>query len=368
MSKQNPLRRIKRNGKPVLVIDFSYLDKNGKRKRFRHDASVQTRGAARAEADRFMDRAARTGSPLAVATVPTFSAFVESVFRPVSMPQLRPATRRRYEDLFGQGVMATFGRRSLDVIDYMTVQSYAAKLLNRGVQPRGACNLVRSVVRAAVRIRVLPAMPELPTFPPSQKLPDAPSREYVTALVARARGWVRVAVALTAYAGLRQGEVRALAVGDVRFDTGEILIRRAFSEGEILKPKGRSGRERERVVPMVPELAEVLRPAVENKLPSAFVLTTAKGRVPKRQHVLACIKYWEKRAGLEPRSHHSLRHYFGSGLLHHGVSVETVRVLLGHSNLSTTARYVHAMFDESTSAAMSRLVGNRMVTAPKADR
>lgn len=221
-------------------------------------------------------------------------------------------------------------------------------------------------------MRVLPAMPELPKFPPSDKLRDAPSREYVAKLMAASNDWVKVAVALTAYAGLRQGEVRALAVGDVRFDRQEILVRRAFSEGEILKPKGRRGHERERVVPMIPELAEVLRAAVKDKLPTAFVLTNADGNVPKRQHVFTAVRAAEKRAGLELRSHHSLRHYFGSGLLHAGVSVETVRVLLGHANLTTTARYVHAVFDRTTTAAMSRLVGsgvgNSLETAIRSDR
>jgi hypothetical protein len=120
------------------------------------------------------------------------------------MPQYRPATSRRYEDLFRQNVMAAFGRKKLDSIDFLALQSHATKLLNRRVQPRGACNLVRSVLRAAVRMRALSSMPELPTFPPSDKLRDAPTREYVAKLVAAANGWVRVAIALTAYAGLRQ--------------------------------------------------------------------------------------------------------------------------------------------------------------------
>ncbi|MDQ2643504.1 MAG: site-specific integrase [Myxococcota bacterium] len=362
MSKQDPLKRVVRNGKPVLVIDFSYVDKNGRRRRYRREASVQTRTAARAEAERLMDRAARTGTTAETSAVPSFASFVETVFRPICMPQYRPATNRRYEDLFRQGVMAQFGGKRLDDIDFLALQTHASKLLNRGVQPRGACNLVRSVLRAAVRMRVLPAMPELPTFPPSEKLLDAPSREYVAALVNAAEDWVKVAAALTAYAGLRQGEVRALAVGDVRFDTNEIFVRRAFSEGAILKPKGRRGRERERVVPMIPELAEVVRQAVADKLPTAFVLTNRAGKVPNRQQVLTGIKAAQKRAALESRSHHALRHYFGTGLLHAGVSVETVRVLLGHTNLSTTARYVHAVFDGSTSAAMSRLAGNSVVT------
>lgn len=356
MSKRDYVRRTARHGKPVLVIDFWYFDSDGARKRFRRDATAQTRGAARAEAERLIALAARTGSPVAKRPVPTFAQFVASTYRPVFMAKHRPATQQRYEDLFRQGVLAEFGRMPLDAVGYMAVQAFASKLTTRDVQPRGPCNLIRSVLRAAEEAGLLEAMPRLPTFRPSSKLPDAPSADYVAALLLAATGWVKVAAALTAYAGLRQGEVRALAVGDIRFDQAKIVVRQAFSGGKVVTPKGK----RERVVPLIPELAELLRSATRNKLPSAFVLTNRNGTVPSRQAVLTAIKRTEERAGLSPRSHHSLRHFFGSGLLHNGVSVEAVRVLLGHADLATTARYVHATIDEGTSAAISRLAGNRL--------
>ncbi|GMV19129.1 MAG: hypothetical protein AMXMBFR56_73530 [Polyangiaceae bacterium] len=359
MSKHDPVRkRSSRNGKTVLVIDFTFRDKAGAKRRYRKDAAAQTRTGARAEAARLMENAARHGTPEPLSEVPTFQAFVEKAYRPLYMPRLRPATRLRYEDLFRQGVMRAFGRHRLSEVDRVRLHAYAAELAERGVQPRGPCNLVRSVLHAAVDAGVLEGMPKLPSFPPSPKLPDAPSVEYVTELVASAAGWVKVAVALAAYAGMRQGEVRALRVGDVRFDTEQIFIRQAFSAEKVLTPKGR----RERVVPLIPELAEVLRPAVQDKLPGAFVLTNGRGRVPHRQSVLTAIKRAQSRAGLPPRSHHSLRHFFGSGLLRNGVSVELVRQLLGHANLSTTARYLHAVSDASTNAAIAKLTGNGLAT------
>ena len=65
----------------------------------------------------------------------------------------------------------------------------------------------------------LEAMPDLAKPPPpGKKQPSAPSTEEVNAMLARASGWLSVAVALGALAGLRQGEVRALeaAVSRVR--------------------------------------------------------------------------------------------------------------------------------------------------------
>jgi hypothetical protein len=65
-----------------------------------------------------------------------------------------------------QGLLGFFGRYPLDQIDFLLVRRYEAKVLARGVKTRGHVNLIRSVLRAAVELRILPKFPDVPTERP----------------------------------------------------------------------------------------------------------------------------------------------------------------------------------------------------------
>ena len=108
------------------------------------------------------------------------------------------------------------GDQHVDEITAPTVRAFMAVLGKRGIRSRGPVNLLRTLLTAAVETGALEAMPDLPKAPPpGRKLPSAPSTDEVNAMLANASGWLSVAVALGALAGLRQGEVRALEVRDV---------------------------------------------------------------------------------------------------------------------------------------------------------
>jgi integrase len=53
------------------------------------------------------------------------------------------------------------------------------------------------------------------------------------------------------------------------------------------------------------------------------------------------FKQVAKTAGIPWIHPHSLRHYYATTLLKNGVNVKTVQILLGHSTLVTTSRYLH---------------------------
>ena len=348
-------RKEVRGDRTVWIVDIRFRDKDGRQQRYRRDAAAQSAAGARSEAERLRRLAAETGTLKLRAAALTFGEFVERKFRPVYMPaHCRPATIERYDALLRQGVLEAFGGKHLDGIDAQQVRGYAAQLAARHVQARSHLSLVNTVLRAAVEFGDIERMPELPTLPrKSGKLPDAPGDEEIGKLLAGSRGWLRVAVALSVFAGLRMGEVRALEVCDVDAKRGVLLVRHALSADEVLPPK--SGHER--VVPLAPELAVVLEEAVRLKLPHARIVVNERGATPGRQRVLGALKRLEQKLGMREWSFHSLRHYFCSTLIRRGASVEAVRLLAGHSKLDVTQRYVHAT-GADLEAAIARLTGN----------
>ena len=347
------VRKVVRGGKPRWLIDFRFTDRDGARVRFKRDASVQSFAAALAEAKRLMTRAAEAGSVEAREAEPeqretiTFEQFVVGPFEAQFMPSYRPATAVRYRALLRQSIMARFRALRLDEIETGHIRAYAAEIQSKGHQTKPYVAYLRTILRAAVDSGHLDALPEFPTglMRSSHKLPDAPSAAEVEQML-RAPGWVGLAVALAAFAGMRCGEVRALEVRDVDFVEHRLLIRRALSEDVSLTTK--TGQER--VVPLVPELEERLRGAVKAKLPKARIVVDENGLTPRRQAVLYRFQKFLKQADVRRWSFHSLRHHFISELVRRGAGLEAVRVLAGHTKLATTQIYAHATAADLRSA------------------
>lgn len=341
MGKRNDLgiRKVRRkDGRFHWVIDFWWTDREGRKQRYRRDAHVQTREGALLEARELRERALKTGTLATKSALPTFKEFVAGPFTTMIMPRFKKSTRVRYKALFGQGLVDHFGGLRLDEVA-SAVLSFAASLARRKVQAKGPVMLIKTVLRSAVELGFLESMPHVPrVWKDSKKLPDAPPVEDVDRLLANAKGWLRAAIALAAYAGMRSGEVRALEVGDVDLKAGVITIRRAFSEDELDTPKSCH----ERAVPIAPQLLSVLESAVRAKLPKARIVVTSTGSTPRRQHILSRLYELEERLGMKKWSFHRVRHFFCSTLIARGANLEAVRLLAGQSSLAVTQLYVHA--------------------------
>ena len=128
------------------------------------------------------------------------------------------------------------------------------------------------------------------------------------------------AILLSAYTGLRRGELLRLKPPDV-------------ADGCVIVRESKSGKSR--TVPVPRQAASILK-----RLPIA--LTSNEMEVRWRNA--------RKATGLTHVRWHDLRHTYGSWLAQSGASGPILRDVMGHSNLSVTSRYLHTVPDHVRAA------------------
>jgi site-specific recombinase XerD len=173
---------------------------------------------------------------------------------------------------------------------------------------------------------------KLPFQKRHRKLPTVLSSDEMTRFLASVPDSKMRAVLVTAYAaGLRVFEVVAIRVGDI--DNKRMVLRIA---------EGKGGKER--LVMLSPKLLELLRAYWKAEHPRGEWLFP--GRDPRQhisiRHVQLACQIARESAGIGKHiTMHTLRHSFATHLLEAGTDVCTIKLLLGHRSLSTTARYLH---------------------------
>lgn len=148
---------------------------------------------------------------------------------------------------------------------------------------------------------------------------------------------LRPLVMLSLNTGMRRGEVFNLTWADVNLTTKIITV-----EGSTSK----SGQTRH--IPINKELLDILVNWKQQTSSIGFVFPSKDGT--RLDNVK---KSWDgllKLAKIEGFRWHDLRHTFASKLVMAGVPLNTVRELLGHSDLAMTLRYAHLAPDSKAAA------------------
>jgi integrase len=239
--------------------------------------------------------------------------------------------------------------------------------LSRGTR-NNAQIVLRSVLRFAVKeghlVAPPPGLPRLKRI--GQTILEIPSDEQVQLILAKVKPCHRLSFALMAYAGLRPNEVRALRRRGMllRREGGEpvggfLSIREGLSFGQTDVPK--TG---QREIPVIPLLAQLLGP-VEQGPRDGHIALTARGEPWGQYGLDQAFERARDRAKLTGWSIYALRHYAITLWLRRGVPVHVVQKMAGHSNLSTTQRYVHHLKSGLEDAARRLAgVGHRWAAQP----
>ena len=156
----------------------------------------------------------------------------------------------------------------------------------------------------------------------------------------------RIALTCSYAAGLRVGEVCGLRVEDI--DSSRMLIHVRRSKGG-----------RERYVMLSADLLGILRSYWRMTRPKTFLFPGRDPDTPLNVGSLqAHCRSAVAAAGFTKHvTVHTLRHSFATHLLESGTDIRIIQVLLGHSHLSTTARYTQVSTGtiSSTTSPLDRL-------------
>jgi integrase len=294
----------------------------------------------------------------------------------------KPTTMRSHRSLFaepgtphGRGrrtttgfIMGALGDKPANKITTAEVEQVLHTVAKTGVTPR-TVNHYREIICAAFNYGMRPGAFSLPTNPAKfadRRRAAAPgvlhfyTYDEVETLARaladglhRPYGYERLdaedeedqrdaeAVRVSAYAGLRMGELLALRWADVDWQGSALTISRAISDG--LETTTKSGQVRR--VPMGDDSAAALERLSQRRdftYPEDLVFCNLVGRRLDASALRRRYKRARDAAGLRPLRWHDLRHSYGSMLVAGGIDLVSIKEAMGHAQLTTTSRYLHA--------------------------
>ena len=248
----------------------------------------------------------------------------------MTVRNLSPATQRSYISAVSK--FSRFFGRSPDQLTLEDVRTFQVHLVAKGISWPGLNQIVcalRFFYGVTLRRDEIPERISYARQP--RKLPEVLSAgEVVRFLEAVPSLRTRVALTTAYAAGLRASEAVSLKVANI--DSGRMVIR---------VQQGKGGKDR--YVMLSAQLLGILRTYWRLARPKDWLFPGRDPTNPIEVNVLhAACRSACAASGLTKRvTVHTLRHSFATHLLESGTDIRIIQVLLGHSNLSSTARYTH---------------------------
>jgi integrase/recombinase XerD len=271
----------------------------------------------------------------------------------MTIRNMSPATQRSYLHAV-KGYNSYFGR-SPERLGLEDVRAYQVHLISKGVA-WATLNQIVCALRFFYGITLgQDDVPErIPYARRPSPLPEILSQdEVVRFLEAVSSLKCRIALTTAYAAGLRVSEVVAIEVRNI--DSDRMVI-------HIVHGKG----GKDRYVMLSAQLLGILRAYWKLARPKRFLFPGRDDETAINVTVLhAACRSAREAAGISKKvSVHTLRHSFATHLLEQGTDIRIIQALLGHNNLSTTARYTRVATTTiaSTESPLERL--SLMVVPP----
>lgn len=281
----------------------------------------------------------------------TMSPLRRRMSEDMTVRNLSPATQRSY--LHAVAKFSRYFGRSPDRLGLEDVRAFQVHLVSTGIS-WAALNQTVCALRFFYGVTLGQGeIPErIPYARKPRKLPVVLSADEVVRFLEAVPSLKSRAALTTAYAaGLRASEAARLKVGDI--DSRRMVIRVEHGKGG-----------KDRYVMLSEQLLGILRTYWRLSRPGHWLFPGRDANKPIDVQVLsAACRSARIAAGLDKRvTVHTLRHSFATHLLENGTDIRIIQVLLGHANLSSTARYtrVSTGLIRRTTSPLDRLMLDRI--------
>jgi integrase len=265
------------------------------------------------------------------------------------LPQLALSTRHDAPGQIAKHLRPFFGALPLESIKTGTINEWVMGLVKIGLEPKTIHNQWKTF-RAIMNWHAQQNdEPERTWYPSLPHIPDTQARWYTVDEMMRiievsaeypgrgiAKGQYKPLFHLTAFSGLRSGEISGLHVEDLDFVRGVIHVQRSIFDGVEVETKGKRRRD-------------VFVDSITLRMLKEYLGDRKAGRVfqsrngtPIRNGQLVTVLHWAaKRLGIKPGGMHAWRHGRVSLMRANGVPLNIIQDQVGHQDKRTTDIYTH---------------------------